>query len=141
VDTEIDLMFECPGVLLSHGSQRYFTKVIKRLQPKPQRKSTFINLDRIRCSVQEISKYTPSDETIWRSIWATTFQRLTREFYWKCIHDTFRVGDFWSHIRTLELWGRCHHCQVAERTHRSGMQCTRTKNYMGSDPTTLVVEI
>lgn len=35
IDTEIDLMFECPGILLSHGSQRLFNKIIRNLQPKP----------------------------------------------------------------------------------------------------------
>ncbi|KAF8185612.1 hypothetical protein K438DRAFT_1481183, partial [Mycena galopus ATCC 62051] len=33
-----------------------------------------------------------------------------REFYWRCIHNTFRVGDFWSHIGTLEILGSCHVC-------------------------------
>ncbi|KAJ7347198.1 hypothetical protein DFH08DRAFT_808957 [Mycena albidolilacea] len=41
VDTEIDVMFECPGVLLSQGSQRYFTKIIRKLQTKT------LNLDHI----------------------------------------------------------------------------------------------
>jgi hypothetical protein len=58
IDTEVDLMFECPGILLSQGSQRFFTKIIRKSRPRPQRQSTFVNLDRIRCSVQEISNYT-----------------------------------------------------------------------------------
>lgn len=82
IESEIDRMFECLGVLLSQGSQRFFTRVIRMLRPKPHRKSTFINLDQIPCSVQEISKYTPSDETIWRSIRSVTLQRLTREFFY-----------------------------------------------------------
>jgi hypothetical protein len=28
IDTEIDLMFDCPGILISQGSQRSFTKII-----------------------------------------------------------------------------------------------------------------
>jgi hypothetical protein len=68
IDTEIDLSFECPGVPLSQGSQRFFYKVIQKLRPRPHRKATFINLDRIRCAVAEFSKYTPSDEMIWKSI-------------------------------------------------------------------------
>ncbi|KAJ6548698.1 hypothetical protein B0H19DRAFT_871141, partial [Mycena capillaripes] len=64
-----------------------------------------------------------SDETIWRSIRKMTLQQLTREFYWKCIHNTFKVGDFWSHIQTLELWGRCHHCQVAESLEHIALEC------------------
>jgi hypothetical protein len=47
VDADIDLMFENPGVLLSQGSQTFFTKAIHMLESKTQRKSTFVNLDRI----------------------------------------------------------------------------------------------
>ncbi|KAJ7839656.1 hypothetical protein B0H13DRAFT_1650072 [Mycena leptocephala] len=123
VDTEIDLMFQCPGILLSTGSQRIFTKIIRSLRPRPYRKFTFTNLDRIRCSVQEISQYTPSDEVIWRSTRSVTLQRTTREFFWKCIHNTFRVGDFWSHLDTLEIHGQCHTCGVPETLEHIALEC------------------
>jgi hypothetical protein len=64
INTEIDLMFECPGIPLSQ--EKLFTKIIWRLRPKKDRTSTFVNLDRIRCSFQEIPNYTPSDEMIWK---------------------------------------------------------------------------
>jgi hypothetical protein len=95
IETEIDCMFELPGIPLAHRSQRQFTKIIRKREPKPMRRSTFVNLDQIRCSVEEVSDCMPTDETIWKSIQSGTLQRLTREFYWKCIHNTFRVGDFW----------------------------------------------
>ncbi|KAJ7708639.1 hypothetical protein B0H17DRAFT_1030346 [Mycena rosella] len=98
-------MFDCPGVLLSLGSQRFFAKSIKALRPKPHHKYTSINLDRICCSVEEISKYTPTDEMIWKSIRTMTLQHLSREFFWKCVHNTFRVGDFWTRINTMEIRG------------------------------------
>ncbi|KAJ7814472.1 hypothetical protein B0H13DRAFT_1514350, partial [Mycena leptocephala] len=112
-----------PGILLSTGSQRIFTKIIRILQPAPYRKFTFVNLDRIRCSVEEISHYTPSDEAIWRSTRSVTLQRMTREFFWKCIHNTFRVGDFWSHIDTLEICGQCHTCGVPESLEPIALEC------------------
>jgi hypothetical protein len=115
-------MFDCPGILISQGSQRSFTKIIWILRPKPHRKSSFINLDRIRYSVQDVCNYTPSDD-IWKSIRSATFQRLTREFFWKCIHNTFRVGDFWSHIETLEIYGRCHACGVPETLEHIALEC------------------
>ncbi|KAJ7233327.1 hypothetical protein C8J57DRAFT_1090633 [Mycena rebaudengoi] len=80
------------------------------LRTKPYRKSTFTNLDRIRCSVEEVSKYTP-------------MQRLTREFFWKCIHNTFRVGDFWTHIDTLEMRERCNVCNIPESLEHTALEC------------------
>jgi hypothetical protein len=119
----LNATFECPGVLLSQGSQRSFTKIIRSLRPKPHRNSTFINLYRIRCAVEEISMYSPSDETIWRSVRSVTLQRLTREFLWKCIHNTFRVGDFYSHIDILEIRGRCHACEVPDTLEHIALEC------------------
>jgi hypothetical protein len=81
IDTEIDLMFNCPGIPISCGSLRLFTKIINSLTTIPHRKSTFVNLERIRCAVQEFSNIAPTDKMIWQSIRSTTFQRLTREFY------------------------------------------------------------
>jgi hypothetical protein len=120
IDTEIDLMFQCPGIPLCMGSQRKFTKLIRSLKPLPQRKQTLINLDRIRCAVQEISDCTPTDAMIWTSIRSGTLQRLTREFYWKCVLNTFRVGDFWEHIQNSEIFGICN---VTETLEHIALEC------------------
>ncbi|KAJ6497349.1 hypothetical protein C8R45DRAFT_926079 [Mycena sanguinolenta] len=67
IDTELDCMFELSGILLAGGSQRLFTKIIQKLEPQPIA-STFVNLGRICCSIQEASNYTPRDSMIWKSI-------------------------------------------------------------------------
>ncbi|KAJ7763800.1 hypothetical protein B0H16DRAFT_1661741 [Mycena metata] len=86
------------------------------MKAKPHRKSTFINLDRTRCAIQEISGYTPTDATIWKSIRSTNLQRLTREFLWK-------LGDFWSHIDHLDMMGQCHICRVPESLEHIAVEC------------------
>ncbi|KAJ6474168.1 hypothetical protein C8R45DRAFT_1054783 [Mycena sanguinolenta] len=116
-------MFELPGIPLHRGSQRSFTKIIRRMRPKPLRKSTFVNLDRIRCAVEETSNYSPSDGMIWKSIRSTTLQRLTREFYWKCIHNAFRVGDFWLHIDPLSIRAECQTCRVPDSLEHIALEC------------------
>ncbi|KAJ7886963.1 hypothetical protein B0H13DRAFT_1627674, partial [Mycena leptocephala] len=65
----------------------------------------------------------PSDEMIWKSVRSVTLQRLTREFFWKCIHNTFRVGEFWSHVDTLEMRGQCHVCDVPETLEHIALDC------------------
>jgi hypothetical protein len=123
VDTQIDLMFSCPGILISQGSQRLFTKIIKGRRPQPFRKATFINLDHIRCSVHEQSEYTPTDEMIWKSIRSTNLRRLHRQLFWKSIHNIFRVGDFWTHIENLEAIAVCPTCGVPESLEHIPMEC------------------
>ncbi|KAJ7266133.1 hypothetical protein C8J57DRAFT_1068982 [Mycena rebaudengoi] len=123
IDTEIDVMFNCPGIALSEGSQRSFTRIIKALRTRPHRKSTFTNLERVRCSIGEFSDFVPTDAAIWTSIRSITLQRKTRELFWKCMHNTFRVGDFWDHIETAEIQGRCHSCEVTESLEHIALEC------------------
>jgi hypothetical protein len=123
IDTEVDLIFENPGMLLSRGSQRVFTNIIRSLQVRPYHKSTLINLDRICCAVDKMCGYTPSDPMIWKSIQSTTLQRWSRGFYWKCVHNTFRVGDFWTHIEHLEIIGKCQVCDVMESLEHIALEC------------------
>jgi hypothetical protein len=59
IDTEIGLMFECPAILLTGGSQRLFTRVINSLISVPHRKTTFVDLEQVRCAVQETSLISP----------------------------------------------------------------------------------
>jgi hypothetical protein len=42
IDTEVDLMFNCPGIALYDGSQRLFTKIINSMILIPHCKSTFV---------------------------------------------------------------------------------------------------
>ncbi|KAJ6563260.1 hypothetical protein DFH09DRAFT_1082320 [Mycena vulgaris] len=108
VDTQLDLMFSCPGILISQGSQRIFTKIIKGSCPEPLRKATFINLDRIRCSVYEISDYTPTDEMIWNSIRSkTTPPRIILEV----------------NSQHFQMFSVCQTCGVPENLEHIAMEC------------------
>ncbi|KAJ6618924.1 hypothetical protein B0H10DRAFT_2371884 [Mycena sp. CBHHK59/15] len=60
---------------------------------------------------------------IWKSIRSTTLQRRSREFYWKCIHNTFRVGSFWSHVEHLERNGTCQVCDAIESLEHIALEC------------------
>ncbi|KAJ7193440.1 hypothetical protein GGX14DRAFT_379079 [Mycena pura] len=116
-------MFTLPGILLSTGTQHSFTKIIMSLHPKPIRKSTNINLDRIRCSVAEYCDFLPTDEMILESIRSATMQRLTRNFFWKCMHNTFRIGDYWTNINTMEVRALCPVCAVTDSMEHIALDC------------------
>ncbi|KAJ7691369.1 hypothetical protein B0H17DRAFT_1159835 [Mycena rosella] len=95
-------MFELPGIHLSSGSQRIFTRAIKALRPMPHRKSirrfwvTRPRTQQLGCqSGQQLYSGSPTNSC-------------------GSIHNTFRVSDFWAHIDTLELNGRCHFCEAPE---------------------------
>ncbi|KAJ7806259.1 hypothetical protein B0H13DRAFT_1669899 [Mycena leptocephala] len=112
-----------PGILLMEGSQRSFTKIIKSMREKPTRKSTTINLDRIRCCIEEAFQYRPNDSAIWTSIRSNNIHRLTRNFLWKCMHDIFHVGRYWEHVPNLEILSQCQTCGAPESLEHIMLEC------------------
>ncbi|KAJ7191482.1 hypothetical protein GGX14DRAFT_381120 [Mycena pura] len=116
-------MFTLLGILLATGTQHSFTKIIMSLHPRLIRKSTNINLDRIRCSVAEYCDFCPRMKLFGKSIRAATVQRLTRNFFWKCIHNTFRIGDYWTNINTMEVRALCPVCAVADSMEHIAQDC------------------
>jgi len=123
LDTDIDFMFTTPGILLKEGNQRLFNKVIISLRDKPTRKSAAINLDRIRCCIGDDFGYQPTDSTIWTSIRSRNIHRLTRNFLWKCMHNIYRIGQFWEHIPTLETVALCPTCRITESMEHIMLEC------------------
>jgi hypothetical protein len=123
LDTETDMMFTSPGMLLKDGNQRLFTKIIQSLGSRPHRKSTACNLARIQSSIHEQFGYEPTTAAVWSSIRSNTIHRLTRNFLWKCIHDIYRVGYFWDHIPNCEIFGQCHTCRVPETLEHIMLEC------------------
>ncbi|KAK7028713.1 hypothetical protein R3P38DRAFT_3394715 [Favolaschia claudopus] len=104
LDIQPDLMFSMPGISLSQGNQRLFTKIILLINSRARRgrKSTTANLDRARCCIADEFNFFPSDATIWRSIRSTDISRVIRNFLWKGMHDCFRIGLFWDKHILLE---------------------------------------
>ncbi|KAK7019938.1 hypothetical protein R3P38DRAFT_2631262 [Favolaschia claudopus] len=116
-------MFTLPGMALQEGTQRVFNKYIIKLKRHPARKSTTSNLDRARCCIRDEFGFLPPDTAIWTSIRSTNISRLTRNFLWKCLHDTFHIGTFWDHVQNLENFGVCTTCQVPETMEHITLDC------------------
>ncbi|KAJ7772665.1 hypothetical protein DFH07DRAFT_733919 [Mycena maculata] len=116
-------MFTNPGILLKEGNQHLFTKIIKSMRDKPMRKSTFSNLDRIRCSIAEVFEYKPTDSAIWISLRSNNISRQSCNFLWKSLHDIYRVRFFWDHMPNLEHLVQCPTCEVPESLEHIMLEC------------------
>ncbi|KAK7000950.1 hypothetical protein R3P38DRAFT_3327566 [Favolaschia claudopus] len=116
-------MFSSPGILLSVGSQRLFTKMIVTMKRHSSRKSTISNLDRTRHCVNDEFNFYPSDTMIWRSLRSTDINRLTRNFLWKCMHETFHVGTFWDNVPNLRHLAYCQACAVPDTMEHIALEC------------------
>jgi hypothetical protein len=123
-DLDIDIMFQPEGFQILHEpSQRKFTKIIKSLKKPQVRKSTAGNLDQIRFAVANLCPFTPTDKHIWKSIRKLTIPRTVRNFLWKCIHNAYRVGDFFERIPELQMLADCPVCKVTETLEHIFLEC------------------
>ncbi|KAK6987843.1 hypothetical protein R3P38DRAFT_3332298 [Favolaschia claudopus] len=117
-------MFASPGILLNKGNQRLFMKIVMSLRTRSERKSTFINLERTRCCLADEFNFSPSNDAIWKFLLSTDIPRLTRNFLWKAMHKTYRLGAFRQHIPHLEHLELCGICKVPESMEHIMLECT-----------------
>jgi hypothetical protein len=123
IECQSDITFELPGIALHAGNQRLFTQIIKSRYARPERKGTFTNVERVRDTINEEFGYAPSNTTIWRSIRNPAFPLYVRDFFWKCFHNTFWIGDFWSKCENKEIRGECPICKVPETLEHIMLVC------------------
>ncbi|KAJ7225239.1 hypothetical protein B0H12DRAFT_1267750, partial [Mycena haematopus] len=57
------------------------------------------------------------------SIRTKHIHRLTRNFLWKCMHNTYHVGQFWDRVPNLEIFGECSTCRVTESMEHILLEC------------------
>ncbi|KAJ7257188.1 hypothetical protein B0H12DRAFT_1015589 [Mycena haematopus] len=112
-------MFVNPGIPLKDGTQHSFTKMIMSLQGTPTRKSSEINVERIKCSISDQFKFQPTTDAIWRSTRSRHIPRVSRNFLWKL----YRVGSFWEQIPDLEILGTCSACGALESMEHILLEC------------------
>ena len=111
------------GAKLATMSQKDFYQGIKKMnRPQPQRSSK-INIGRIQACAAEDFGLNPTPETIWKTTKHKDLTKKTREFLWKCIHDAFKIGKFWSKIENYEHRGIYTHCNLEESMEHILTEC------------------
>ena len=111
------------GAKLSALSQKDFYREILRRNCPPPRRGSDLNVGRIQACVEELFDITPTPEAVWRSTRHKDLTKKTQDFLWKCIHDAFKIGRFWSRIENHERRGMCTLCEVEESMEHILTEC------------------
>ncbi|EJD45437.1 hypothetical protein AURDEDRAFT_22599, partial [Auricularia subglabra TFB-10046 SS5] len=111
------------GHKLAGITQNRALKILRRSAKIPQRRSTFINIGRARSAVAEINGRWPSVQDLWRSTRTKDIYKPTREFIWRLIHGTQKVGAFWLNVRDKEMLSECPPCEVTESMDHILLEC------------------
>jgi hypothetical protein len=74
-------------------------------------------------AVYDISGMTPSDAQIWRSLRNHDTPRGIRNFLWKILHNSYKIGDYWQQMQNYEHRGKCHLCGELETMEHILLEC------------------
>ena len=126
-DQELDL--HVPGETVPTGaklatmSQRDFYRKIKDLNRPAPRRGTEVNVARVQACAQEYYGTAPTRGTVWKSTKHKDLTKKAREFTWKCMHNAFKVGRFWTNIENFEHRGICAQCGTEESMEHILTEC------------------
>ena len=68
-------------------------KQIKTLTPTGEK-----NLEETRKQIEEMPGMYPSEKAIWNGLKKITIRRNIRDFMWKQLHGTLKIGNYWLRI-------------------------------------------
>jgi ribonuclease HI len=95
-------------------TQKDLYKGIKMANRPNPRRTTEANIGRVQANAEVEYDTAPTPETIWRSTRHKDLSKKSREFLWKCLHDAYKIGKYWSRIENYEQRGLCAHCDTEE---------------------------
>ena len=112
------------GAKLAALSQKDFYQGIMKLKRPQPRRSAEINIGRVQACAEEAYETAPTPESVWKSTRHRDLTKKTREFLWKCMHDAFKIGKFWTRIENYEQRGICSYCNSEESMEHILTECS-----------------
>ena len=78
------------------------------------RATTSVNIQSAREAINAHCETMETDESIWYRIYNPAIRIKIRQFLFKSMHGTQKIGDFWTHVRGYEERATCNTCQCTE---------------------------
>ena len=114
VDLSIPKDFDLQGAKLSAITQVVAYRGILEQRRPYARPSTSENLQKARTAVIEYTQQTETDGTLWRGLQKSSIKIKIRQFLYKAMHETQKIGHFWTHIPGYEERQYCPTCRATE---------------------------
>ncbi|KAH8992432.1 ribonuclease H-like protein [Lactarius akahatsu] len=110
ISLEIPNHFDLQGAKLATITQAVAYKGIQENTTKNQRRTTNINLEKIKSDLRDQIGTSETNESIWRNIRKAPIRLKIREFFYKTLHGTQKIGRYWHHIPNYEERSICQTC-------------------------------
>ena len=111
---DVPVTFDLQGAKLSALNQATAYRGIMERHPHPSRATTSENLQTTREAIHAYNGLLETDETIWLGMQRHTIRTRVKQFLYKAMHGTQKVGKYWSHIPNNEQRELCKTCRTTE---------------------------
>jgi ribonuclease HI len=81
------------GSKLSAMTQKDVYLGIKASKPPPGRPATAGMIDISKRAIEDMTNKSPTERTIWQSLYNKDLSRPVRYFLWRCIHRVYKIGN------------------------------------------------
>ena len=86
-----------------------------------------MNLNITRHAAKSKMGHFPTDALIWKKLRSKTMiSKRIQNFFWRSMHDGYRLGNFWKKIQNNEHRGECQICDTTETMEHILTKCKRT---------------
>ena len=114
LNLDIPREFDLQGAKLATITQAIAYRGILERRGQYTRPATANNLERARDAVARYTRKLETDKTIWHGLQKPTIRVKIRQFLYKAMHETQKIGNFWAHIPGYEERQNCTTCNVPE---------------------------
>ena len=123
---EIPKEFDLQGAKLSTLSQAIAYRGIIERKPPHARPTTSLNLHVVRESLAAYHNNLETDGTLWKGLRNRSIHQKIRQFLFKAMHGTQKIGNYWTHIQDLEHRSQCTRCDTTETMEHILLHCHRS---------------
>ncbi|KAI0047111.1 ribonuclease H-like protein, partial [Auriscalpium vulgare] len=116
LDLSIDPAFHLSGAKLSSLSQSLAYQAIRAARDKPSRRRTTRSVYEVRAALQLSTGNLEPVPALWASCRHRDFPRNIQQFLFRALHQSYKIGAFWSSIPGYEDRAPCSACGAPAET-------------------------
>jgi ribonuclease HI len=112
-----------PGLKLTAATQSLLYRGLLNNQKKIARQKTAIMVEQVKLYVKDWTNSLPNNSQLWGSLRHKDIDRKIRNFLWRGLHNSLRIGEWWLNIPNCEGRSHCLECDSLESMEHIFFEC------------------
>jgi ribonuclease HI len=123
LNLEVPIEYDLQGAKLKALTQTLAYKGILEQSHPNERQTTRTNLTLTRAAIARYTGDSETDESLWRGTKNPAIRIKVQQFLFKAMHNTQKIGPFWSNIPGFEDRQNCPTCNIVESMEHILLHC------------------